>query len=190
MANANRPTGLSPVKSLNSPFQGQANIYSIAGDYATAVAIGDPVKSSGTSDSRGYPGITLAAAGEVIRGVVVGLGLYPTMMANPANLDSIVRPSAPGVLWYAIVVDDPSTIFTIQASTAIAAADVGLNADVVAAANNGFVSGYVMAAPTAAGATAQLRILGIVDSVDNEFGLYAKVLVKINEDELTSTTGV
>ena len=53
MANANRPTGLSPVRSINSPWEGQANVYSIAAGYGTALAIGDPVISSGTASADG-----------------------------------------------------------------------------------------------------------------------------------------
>lgn len=189
MPNANRPTGLSPVSIFGVPYAGQGNIYSIAGDYNTAVAIGDPVKSSGTASADGYAGVTLAAAGETIRGVVVGLGRSPTVMANWANLDTTVRAAqASGPVWYAIVADDPNTVFEIQAATA-AVTDVGANADLVAGANNGFVSGYTLSG-TAAAATAQCRILGLVNRQGNEFGAYAKLLVKINEHELTSATGV
>lgn len=189
MANANRPTGLSPTKSIGNSYQGQMNLYAVAGDYATKLAVGDPVKTTGSASSDGYAMIERAAAGDALRGVVQGLGVAKGLIANPGDLDSTVRPASPGEVWYALVVDDPDTIFTIQASTAITAADVGLNADIVVNADNGFVSGVVMAAPTAAGATAQLRILGLVDTPDNAFGQYAKVLVKINEHELASTTG-
>ena len=188
MANANRPTGLSPVRSLDSPWMGQGNIYSIAGDYATAVAIGDPVKSTGTASADGYAGVNLAAAGETIRGVVVGLGRSPTVLANWANLDTTVRPANPGVVYYALVVDDPMAIFEIQVAT-IAVTDIGTNADLVAGANNGYVSGYTLAG-TFGTATAQMRVLGLVNRPDNEFGAFAKVQVRINEHELLSTTGV
>lgn len=188
MANANRPTGLSPVKSLDSPWMGQGRIYSIAAAYAPAVAIGDPVKSTGTASPDGYAGVDLAAAGEVIRGVVVGLGRSPTVLANWANLDTTLRPANAGVLYYALVVDDPDAIFEVQAAT-MAATDVGANADLVAGANNGFVSGYTLSG-TAAAATAQCRILGLVNRPDNEFGPFAKVLVKINEHELTTAAGI
>lgn len=188
MANANRPTGLSPVRGLNSPWMGQVNIYSIAGDYASAVAIGDPVKSTGTASADGYAQVNLAAAGEVIRGVVVGLGRSPTVMGNWANLDTTVRPASPGVVYYAAVVDDPNAIFEIQAATA-AVTDVGANADLVAGANNGYVSGYTLSG-TVAAATAQCRILGLVPRMENDFGAFAKLLVKINEHELTAAAGI
>lgn len=189
MANANRPTGLSPVTNLGIPWMGNANIYSIAGDYNSAVAIGDPVKSSGTASTDGYAGVTLAAAGETLRGVVVGLGRSPTVLANWANLDQIIRPAqASGPVWYALVVDDPNAIFEIQTAT-IAATDVGANADLVAGTNNGFVSGYTLSSTYGTG-SAQCRVLGLINRIDNEFGAYAKVQVKIVEHELTSATGV
>lgn len=188
MANANRPTGLSPVRSLDSPWMGQGNIYSIAGDYATAVAIGDPVKSTGTASADGYAGVNLAAAGEIIRGVVLGLGRSPTVLANWGNLDTTVRPASPGVVYYALVCDDPAAIYEVQMATC-AATDIGANADLVAGANNGYVSGYTLSG-TSGSATAQCRILGLVNRADNEFGAFAKVQVRINENELTSVTGV
>lgn len=185
MANANRPTGLSPVRSGISPWNGQGNIYKVAD--ATAAAIGDPVKSTGTASADGYAEVTLAAAGDTVRGVIVGLGRSPTVLANWANLDSIVKGA--GITgYYALVVDDPNTVFEVQAASA-AATDVGANADLVAGANNGYVSGYTLSG-TAAAATAQCRILGLVNRLENDFGAYAKLLVKINEHELTSATGV
>jgi hypothetical protein len=188
MANANRPTGLSPVTNLGIPWMGNGNIYSIAASYGSAVYVGDPVKSTGTASADGYAGVNLSAAGEVIRGVVVGLGRNPTMLANPANLDITYKPASDPNVWYALVVDDPNAIFAIQAAT-IAATDVGANADLVAAAGNGFISGYTLSS-TYGSATAQCRVLGLINSIDNEFGAYAKVLVKINEHELSSATGI
>ncbi len=188
MANANRPTGLSPVRSLKSPWMGQGNIYSIASNYGTALAIGDPVKSSGTASPDGYAGVVLAAAGDTLRGVIVGLGRSPTVLANWANLDTTVMPATPGVTYYALVVDDPDAIFEIQAATC-AVTDVGANADLVAGANNGYVSGYTLSGTYGTG-SAQCRVLGLVNRPDNDFGTYAKLQVKIVEHELTSATGV
>lgn len=185
MANANRPTGLSPVRSLVGEWDGHGNIYKVAD--ATALAIGDPVKSTGSASADGYAEVTVALAGDTLRGVVVGVGRTPTVLANWSNLDTIVKPAlAPG--YYALVIDDPNAIFEIQAATA-AAGDVGANADLVAAVNNGYVSGYTLAGVYGT-ATAQCRVLGLVNRQENEFGAFAKLLVKINEHELTSATGV
>lgn len=195
MPNANRPTGLSPVKHLSgAPYNGAVNIYSIAAAYGTALAIGDPVASSGSADGNGVAGVVLATAGTgaPIRGVIVGLGVYETLMANPANLDITYRPaSAPGV-WYAMVVDDPDVVFEVQevgTGTALTAAEVGLNANLIAGANNGFVSGWQLTNVGAAvGATIQCRVMGLARRQDNAYGYYAKWLVKINNHELSSGT--
>lgn len=193
MANANRPSGLSPKRYLNgAPWNGAANLYSIAAAYTTALYIGDPVISSGTADSLGVPGITLAAATGPVRGVIVGIGKYKGLQANPANLDITYRPgAAQSEVWYALVVDDPNVIFEIQENsngTALAATEVGLNQVMVLAAGNGFVSGWMLASATDATpnttSTLQLRLLGLAQKPDNAFGAYAKWDVLINAHEL------
>lgn len=194
MANANRPTGLSPVKSITgAPWNGQANLYSIAAAYATALAIGDPVVSSGTADAAGIPGIAIAADTGAIRGVIVGLGKKP-LIANPDNLNSTIRPANDPDEWYALVVDDPNVIFEVQDSggTALAATDTGLNTNLVSGANNGFVSGWTVdGADKATTSTLQVKLLGLSQRIDNAFGQYGKWLVKINNHELAAgTTGV
>lgn len=189
MANANRPTGLSPVRSITgAPFNDQVQLYSIAPAYATALYIGDPVISSGTSDAQGIAGITLAAATGAIRGVIVGLGTSPGLIANPSNFDITYRPAAAQTkTWYALVVDDPNMIFEVQeigTGTPFTAAEVGLNANLVAGAGNGFVSGWQLDNTTEGTTnTLQVRLLGLAQRQDNAFGPYAKWLVKINNSE-------
>ena len=189
MANANRPTGLSPVRSiLGAPFNGQAQLYSIAAAYTTALYIGDPVISSGTSDANGIAGITLAAATGPIRGVIVGIGTSPGLIANPSNLDITYRPAAAQTDdWYAMVVDDPNMIFEVQeigTGTALTAAEVGMNVNLVAGTGNGYVSGWqVSNSGEDTTDTLQVRLLGLAQRQDNAFGPYAKWLVKINNSE-------
>ena len=198
MANANRPSGFSPVQYLNgSPWNGQARIYSIAAAYATALYIGDPVKSSGTADANGVPGIILGATTGALRGVIVGLGSAEGLIANPKNLDITYRPAAAqSTDWYAMVVDDPQVLFEIQENangTALAAADIGLNTISVSGSGSGFVSGWMLASATdatpATTATLQLKLMGLVRRQQNAFGAYAKHLVKINVHELGTGTG-
>ena len=198
MANANRPSGFSPVQYLNgSPWNGQARIYSIAAAYATALYIGDPVKSSGTADANGVPGIILGATTGALRGVIVGLGSAEGLIANPKNLDITYRPAAAQATdWYAMVVDDPQVLFEVQENangTALAAADIGLNTISVSGTGSGFVSGWMLASATdatpAATATLQLKLMGLVRRQQNAFGAYAKHLVKINVHELGTGTG-
>lgn len=198
MANANRPSGFSPVQYLNgSPWNGQARIYSIAAAYATALYIGDPVKSSGTADANGVPGIILGATTGALRGVIVGLGSAEGLIANPKNLDITYRPAAAQATdWYAMVVDNPDVLFEVQENangTALAATEIGLNTISVSGTGSGFVSGWMLASATdatsAATATLQLKLMGLVSRQQNAFGAYAKHLVKINVHELGTGTG-
>jgi hypothetical protein len=200
MANVNRPFGLRPVQYLNgSPWNGQARVYSIAHDYATALYIGDPVISSGTSDDNGIQGITIAGVSGAIRGVIVGIGRYKDLMANPGNLDRTYFPAnGDGVAkpWYAMVVDDPNVLFEIQEEsngTQIAAAQIGLNTVLKSGTGNGYMSGWMLPSVTGATpattATLQVRLMGLVQRQDNAFGAYAKHLIKINVHELGTGTG-
>lgn len=194
MANANRPTGLSPVKHLTgAPYNGQANLYSIAAGYGTALAIGDPVVLSGSADGTGIAGITLAADSGALLGTIVGLGKLKGPLANPADLDQIIKPASEPDVWYALVADATDLIFEIQESgTPMTAADVGLNTNLASGTNNGFVSGWQLDnADKATTNTLQVQLLGLAQRQDNAFGTYAKWLVRINNHQLANgATGV
>jgi hypothetical protein len=190
MANANRPSGLSPVRMITgAPYNGQATLYSIDKDYTTALYIGDPVISSGTANDKGVQGITLAAVTGPIRGVIVGLGTSQGLLANPSNLDITYRPGAATTAdWYALVVDDPNVVFEVQeigTGTPLTKAACGLNADLETGTGNGFVSGWMVGNDNeAVTATLQVRLLGLAQRADNAFGQYAKWDVLINAHEL------
>lgn len=197
MANANKPSGFTPVQYLNgSPWNGQARLYSIDASYAVALYIGDPVISGGGADTNGVPNVVLGAATGGLRGVIVGLGTQEGLIANPSNLNLIYRPASDPAVWYAMVVDDPNVVFEIQEQsngTALAATEVGLNTVPILAAGNGYVSGWLLASATGATpavtATLQLKLLGLARRRDNAFGAYAKWLVQINVHELSHGTG-
>ena len=198
MANANRPSGLSPVKHLTgAPFNGQGNIYQIAAADTNGYAIGDPVISSGSGDVNGVPGITIYGGTGAIRGVILGLGTYGTLIANPNNLNSTVRPAAAqSTDWYAIVADSPDLIFEVQENangTQLAATEIGLNQILKSGANNGYMSGWQLSsysdATPATTATLAFRLLGLARRSDNAFGAYAKWLVYANVHELGHGTG-
>ena len=197
MANENRPAGFIPREYLNgTPWNGQARLYSIAAAYGTALYVGDPVISSGTSDANGVPGIARGAGTGALRGVIVGLGKTPGGLFNPSNLDITYRPANDPAVWYAAVVDDPNVLFEIQEEsngTQLTAAEVGLNQISLAGNGNGFVSGWQVrstsGATAATTATLQLRLMGLVQRPGNAFGAYAKWLVQINVHELGHGTG-
>lgn len=200
MANANRPSGFTPVQYLNgAPWNGQARLYSIAAAYATALYIGDPVISAGSASATGIPTIALGATTGALRGVIVGLGTQEGLLANPSNLDITYRPAAATTNdWFAMVVDDPNVLFSIQEEsngTQIAATEIGLNTISKSGTGNGFVSGWMLPSVTGATpnttATLQLRLMGLVRAPagTNAFGAYAKHLVQINVHELGHGTG-
>lgn len=189
MANANKPCGLKPVSHLlGIPWSGGCHVYYIASTDNNAFAIGDPVASSGSADGNGVPGVTLGAAGAPLRGAIVGFGRYENLMADPNSLDTNIIPATKTHAYYAMVADDPFIIFEAQeigTGTQFTAAEVGLNANLVAGANNGFVSGWLINnSGEAVTATLNVRLLGLARRPDNAYGAYAKWLVMINDHEL------
>ena len=187
MANVDRVNGLRPVRHLDgSPYNGAANTYFIPASDNTAVFIGDAVKSAGSADADGVATVAQAAAGEAIRGVVVGV--------KPVTAESPIYREA-STARYVMVADAPDLVFEVQEDAvggALAATDVGNNADLVVGSGSTATgrSGMELDSSTKATSTAQLRIIGFAQRPDNEIGDNAKVLVTINEHELKSTTGV
>lgn len=187
MANVDRVNGLVPIKHLDgSPFNGAVNRYHVAAGDATAIFIGDAVKSTGTADTRGVPTVTQAAAGDAIRGVVVGI-------ESPLTEDTLYRTASTEM--YVLVVDAPDVIFAIQEDSdlgALAVTAVGGNADLIVGAGDASLgtSGMELDSSSAVTTTAQLRILRLHDTQDNEVGVNALWEVLINEHELKSTAGV
>lgn len=178
MANANVAYGLKPVKMADgSPFNGATHLAYAPSSYATALYIGDPVKLAGSADSAGVPSVSLAAAGETISGVVVGFADATSMTAG-YGAASTVR--------YPLLARGQDILFEIQddgVGGALAAADIGLNADLIAASGSSYTkrSGYMLDTSTkATTATLQVRIRSISQRPDNALDTNAKVLVTLN----------
>ncbi|MHC4635859.1 MAG: hypothetical protein ACYSYU_11760, partial [Planctomycetota bacterium] len=88
MANQDKPNGFKPVRHLISGgYNGQYNIYYKQAALNEVHNVGDAVASAGSADSTGkYSDIALAAAGSPIRGVIVGFGTTPQVMAQVSDL--------------------------------------------------------------------------------------------------------
>lgn len=199
MANVDRPSGLTPVKMITgAPWNGQISTYMVDDGDGTALFIGDAVKQVNTGsgaagetvygrDVEGLMHVVQAAAGDAILGVVVGFS------PNQDNL--MQRHRAANTFRLVYVVDDPNVVFEIQevsGGTALAAADVGLNSDIVVGSGSTTtgLSGMELkndAEDTTA--TLQLKILGLSPVIGNAIGEHAKWLVKINNHQLGSHTG-
>jgi hypothetical protein len=199
MANTSRANGLRPVSMITgAAWNGVVNQYLVPSTDNTAIYVGDPVKSGGTAgaagvvvngqDVSGMPTVTVAAAGDTLKGVVVGF--------LPKQSDLTVQHREASTNRIALVVDDPNVVFEVQedavgATTALV--DVGENADLIYAAGSTTTgqSGVMLDSSDHKTATAQLRILGFVKRPDNEPAVAnAKLLVLINEHEFKSTSGV
>lgn len=188
MANSNTPFGLAPVEYLSgAPWNGQVRRYYIPSSDGNAFAIGDPVVIAGGADAKGIASVTLATPGSAILGPIVGMGglQYGGPSVDPTNLNTTVIPATKTKDYYVLVADDPNIIFEVQeigTGTALTAAEVGLNANLVAATNSGYLSGWVVTNTTEAGtATLDVKLLGLSQrNPNNAFGAYAKWNVLIN----------
>jgi hypothetical protein len=189
MANVSAPRGLVPVREANGqPYSGSANVYYVPASDSTALFRGDPVIVAGSGDADGVPSITRATAalGNAFTGVVVGFVPTPAFTTQ-------YRPAS--VAGYVLVADDPSLLFEIQEDAvggAMAAADIGLNVDLIAGSGNTVTgcSGFMADTSTkATTATLQLRIVGFAQRADNEIGASAKILVRNNLPTETGAAG-
>lgn len=182
MANANTAFGARPVRyASGAPYNGACKTYYAPTGEANAMYIGDPVIIAGSGDTDGVPTIALATAGTTnrITGFIVGFRPSSTIVANGHRLASTAE--------YVMVADDPDLLFEIQEDAvggALAAVDISLNADLIAAAGSTAtnLSGWMLDTSTkATTAGLQVRIIGFVQRPDNVIGANAKVLVRINE---------
>ena len=195
MANSDAPSGFKPVKHLNgNPWNGKVNVYYIPATDGTATFIGDAVKSAGSATSDGlYPTVAQAAAGDAIRGVVVGFSDQPYVSVNTDNLNEKYR--AASVARYAFVVDDPDVIFEVQEDSvggSIAAASVGLSCDFVVGYGSTVTgkSGMEIDSSDVATAAGQFKLLRVSNKVGNELGNYCKWEVLFREHEMLAATDV
>lgn len=205
MANISKIRGFIPVKHTNgSPYNGQANIYYVPASDNTALFVGDPVKLAADANAQGIQQVTKATAGAAVLGVVVGVintkfdPVAGSMSGGSVALDTpVYRPASIGQ--YVLVCDSPDVVYEVEASTganaaySFAVADVGLNADLTTVAGStttGTSAASLNMAGAANTATLQWKILGVVQRPDNEItGQYTKVLVKINNAQMSAGTG-
>lgn len=188
MANDDAARGLVPVRNLRGGFI-RLGKYTIASAYATALYRGDPVALVGSGRS-----IQIATAGatNLVLGAFKGCrykkntGEFIYSAYWPA---SQVATDIEALVW-----DDPQTVFRIQCDTgtSLAAADIGLNMDLVSGTgsattgNSGWEADISTKATTA---NLQLKTLGLSETYNsdksaNAYGEHAKIDVLINQHAL------
>lgn len=187
MANTNVASGLSPVLPKGGVVQ--TTEYFVPASDGTALFAGDPVIIAGSGDAAGVSSITRATGATAARitGVVVGFRPDASVQAYGYRLASTAA--------YVLVCDDPEQVYEVQDDSvggALAVTDIGLNANLIAAAGSAATkrSGFMLDTSTKATTnTHQCRILGIVQRDDVEIGANSKVLVRINTPTETGAAG-
>ena len=152
--------GFKPVQNLGGgPYTGKVVTYGVDSGHATLLAPGDLVRITGQSDANGLQEVDAAAAAGLITGVIVSVD------PNYSNLEQAgLTASVAGTVKVAVGRD--MLLEGITAS-AVAAADVGRNSEIVATAatlSGGLaISNMTVQTSTSIAATAQIRIEGLKD---------------------------
>jgi hypothetical protein len=188
MANQDAAFGLKAIGKVgqNRDNQGLSE-YSIAAN-ATAIYQGDPVEMLATGT------IGVAAAGDtLLLGPLTGVFYTDASTSKPTFANHLdASNTATDIVGF--VSDDPYERFEVQADGATAAADVGLNADIVYAAGSSpdYVSKVELQTSDQKSGTAQLRIMGISKDPSNDTAGSANVnlVVMINEHFYKGTVGI
>ena len=192
MANMNTPFGLRAAKRLDGACTAfQVTKFYVPATDATAIGLGDPVKLAGSADANGIATVTrLATPGtDIVAGIMIGV--------EPLQADLSLNYRKASTAMYIYCITDPDTVFEVQEDSvggALAAADIGLNANLVLGTVDTVTgNGKTMLDTSTKNTTNTLdvQILGLKQEVGNEFGNYAKVLVKINKSQFVNgATGV
>ena len=187
MANQDAAFGLRAIGKVgqNRDNQGLSE-YDIAAS-ATAIYQNDPVEMAATGT------ITVAAATDTLLGSLNGVFFTDANTSKPTYANHLnASNTATDIVGF--VSDDPYERFEVQSDGATAAADVGLNADIVYAAGSSpdYVSKVELDTSDQKTGTAQLRIMGISKDPSNDTAGSANVnlVVMINEHFLKGTVGI
>lgn len=169
--------------------EGKLVTFGVDSAHATLLAPGDVCVITGTSDADGLQEVDAAAAGAAITGVI------SSVLPNYEG-EALTETGLPASTGGKVTVHvDPETVFTVDVSNGpLVAANVGLNADIVATAATKAggltVSNMTLnATGVATTSTLQFRIEGLLEGADGVLG--SRALVKINNSTYRAgATGV
>ena len=207
MANSNTPNGLQAV--YNSALGPTKTTPYYVSNAQAALAIGTPVKLTGTSNSNNVisggqewpagtlPGIALATGADAnaVLGSIVSINFNPTNQLVPSASGASVSASYVPASTEAVVfvADSPDQEFLIvDDGTALAVTDIGLNANLTIGTVNAFTGQDSTSLDTSTPATTstfQLKILRLNNRPNNVIGsANAEYVVKINNHQLANVT--
>ena len=180
MANTDKAFGLRAIGNLSATGAQKQYGYEIADNQAGTIFQGDLVALSAGYITRFLPASHTAAVG-VFNGCnyidpTTGKPTFKNFYPGSVNITA-------GKI-VADVIDDPNQLFLIQCDEDLVAADVGKNADVVGTGGStttGISSMELDSSTLATTAALNLKVVGLYNDVNNEFGTNAVVVVKINE---------
>jgi len=180
MANQNAPFGMRPVGRLGSaPMTQGTSKYKIADGYATAIFKGDIVKLVGGGT------VELSSVTDTANlGVFNGCFYNDPTTKKPTfsnHYPGGITPSSGDL--EAFVYDDPNMLFEIQDNGTLGQTAIGDNADHVAGTGSTVDGQSRNTLGSAAGGTAQLRIIRISEDPENSdiASANANFIVKFNE---------
>ena len=180
MANVDKAFGLRAIGNLSATGAQKQYGYEIADSQSGTIFQGDLVALSAGFITKFLPGTHTAAVG-VFNGCnyidpTTGKPTFKNYYPGSVNITS-------GKI-IADVIDDPNQLFLIQCDEGFVAADVGKNADVVGtggSTTSGISTMELDSSTLATSAALNLKVVGLYNDVNNEFGTNAVVVVKINE---------
>jgi len=186
MANIDKAFGLRPIGNLSATGAQKQYGYEIADNQGGTIFQGDLVVLTAGYISRFLPGSHTAAVG-VFNGCnyidpTTGKPTFKNFYPGSVNITS-------GKI-VADVVDDPNQLFLVQCDAGFVAANVGNNADVVGtggSTTSGISTMELNSSTLATTAALNLKVVGLYNDVNNDFGTNAVVVVKINEHVYGST---
>lgn len=184
MANANKPSGLTPIGTLTgADWRGKLRRVQFASGDTVACFIGDRVKLTGTSDATGkLPVVAQCALTDAAIGVLIGLepnGSDEGSLSKVHRLASTERTAfvaMGGDILYSVQEDSDGNNFEIL--------EVGLNAEIVVgtgSAVTGISASEIDSSSAAGTSTLAVRVHHLIDAPDNVLGTNARWAVTLND---------
>lgn len=184
------PGGFKYVGSDAQDPMGKIKLFNVDSGHATRLARGDVVRLTGTSTSAsGIPEVDAAAAAQTVTGVISGV--VPNY-ATEAFTDTGLAASTAGTV---LVCTDPLALYEVDVTNGpLGAADVGLNADIVATAatvSGGLTQSNMTLNATGKNTTStlQFRIVKLLTGSDGVLGSRAQVRIN-STTTVAGATGV
>lgn len=175
MAKTDAPFGLRPLAKLG---QGYNNVgystYKVANSYGTAIYQHDAVVLNTSAGDANFGTVqALVTSTNVPLGVFLGAKYVDPTTKQPVQTNYLpASTSSYAGDIEAFVADDPNQLFLIQADASITAGDVGYNFDLTVVAGSTITgqSAFALEAGTRTTGVAQMRLMGVWDEIDNNFG--------------------